>query len=346
MRVQLSKEVLNDQKFFRALDDLLGVFESDQHILDMANEDDFENCLWSEGSGRSEKRAREFLQKAYVSSSNKKKIKRDEPHQLLVVVVRVSSELDIGEETQGVVSLSPQEARDYLKEPLRILVEDEISDGAFVTMLMQRFASTSARQLFKRKDCVCFEHGGGGGGVKKKLNRLAEAEPKRWPPRYMVMIDSDRLFPWKNESELPSGAQDILKICRKTKVQCHVLHHREIENYIPREVLKAYFWKKPHLGQHDALARMTPAQYAHFDLKNGFKAPQNQDPAYLEQYATLSAEERLNLNDGFRQDLYKLFIDAKVAPLLSKERLSENAGQNHEGMCELEELAHTICRLL
>ncbi len=219
--------------------------------------------------------------------------------------------------------------------PLGLLVEDRISDFAFLRAAAPpqwRDALDQARA----EGSVEPEHGGGIPRMKARILDAATAPDPIDRARLWVMCDSDRRAP----DEPNAHSEEIVELCRSTvspwPIPCRQLRRRSIENYLPIPWLRRWpYISKPRpkqAEQRDARERavkvierrLDASQRAHYNFKKGLlgdilvekKAKKEShrragtaigDEDLHRLFRGLSAADRLALHDGLGDDVASMF---------------------------------------
>ncbi len=206
--------------------------------------------------------------------------------------------------------VGPEDLIPLLDEPMSILVEHEINDGAF----LKAMGFGDDRKIFLElleKTRIRFVHGGG--SDMRALIVARGREPQR-ALRSWAIFDSDAMVPGPPSKE----AQRKITACETAKIAHHPLHRRAIENYLPADELERAVGKNAEERQRAAaFHRLQPEQRAHFNMKTGFDG----DIAQLEPsgtaaafgtavqalFATVPTPDRQALSRGFGKQISKLF---------------------------------------
>ena len=187
-----------------------------------------------------------------------------------------------------------------------ILVENRVSDGAFVKRVVKEL-DNSLQQLWNRPgNPVRLDSLGGAGQMPDEVERQTQGKPYR--PRLVAIIDSDRKSPDDTDS---AAARALCRKCKTLGVACWVLAKRETENYLPRILLD----ERQNVGtDHDQLVgawdRLNDDQKDFFDMKDGLP----EVPCEIEQelFDGLSPIDRSTLSHGFGSDVYMCWTLWKV----------------------------------
>ncbi len=128
-----------------------------------------------------------------------------------------------------------EDARRLVREPLAIILEDAVNDGAFLLTLSE-VAGDAGRRLRERllRAWLRVAHGGGIDSIPRLLRALDEAPAQRL--RCQVVVDHDGDSP-DNPSRKSRFAQEA---CDEYSVPFLRLRRRAIENYAPREALERW----------------------------------------------------------------------------------------------------------
>jgi hypothetical protein len=128
--------------------------------------------------------------------------------------------------------LTPDDAALLLALPLRLVLENRLTDKHFLLCVASEPRRTALRRALARGWCRA-EHGGGLGDMGNYLDSLREDDAERL--RTWVMFDSDASSPG-----LPSEQSEALRQkCVEAAVPHHQLQRRSIENYLPPRA----FWE-------------------------------------------------------------------------------------------------------
>ncbi|MFO0607456.1 MAG: hypothetical protein U0324_30100 [Polyangiales bacterium] len=131
--------------------------------------------------------------------------------------------------------LTVRDARQLLREPLSIVLEDAVNDGAFL-LALTHVAGEGGRRLRERLDRAWLRvaHGGGIGTIPRLVRALDEAPTLRL--RCHVLVDHDGDAP-----DAPSRHSKLVEdACAEAGVPFLRLRRRAIENYAPREALERW----------------------------------------------------------------------------------------------------------
>jgi hypothetical protein len=214
------------------------------------------------------------------------------------------------------VQVTPAHIAEHLEDlgrAAQFVVENHLSDGAFLRALAHIFGEDDILRAAE-KGWLEFAHGGGGGGV---LTVAAEQHKRfKQVARVGLMLDSDRMFPG-DAAKYDGRAAELQQI----GVHVHVLELREVENYMPNRVLAAAASKRPKTMEKITHLRcLTHEQRGHFDMKRGFKAKHG-DHAEVhvkqtELFAGIPDTVIVGLREGFGEGLTALMErEAKVGKI-------------------------------
>lgn len=131
--------------------------------------------------------------------------------------------------------VTPRDASRLAREPLAIILEDAVNDGAFLRVISE-VAGESGRRFRERlgRAWLRVAHGGGIDSIPRLLRALEEAQVER--RRCVVVVDHDGDSPDK-PSQSSMRVEDV---CGEYDVPFIRLRRRAIENYAPREALERW----------------------------------------------------------------------------------------------------------
>lgn len=139
--------------------------------------------------------------------------------------------------------------------------------------------------------------------MKARLSGLAHGESLRlW-----VLFDSDALEPNRPSKE----ANEKRELCEASRVPYHQLQRREIENYLPRQVLRTWAERSPgnvraaRRRKALAFAGLLPEQRYHFNMKDGFVGDRGVPGGIPALFSDCAAHR--DLQSGFGRDIASLF---------------------------------------
>lgn len=185
-----------------------------------------------------------------------------------------------------------------LERPLRVLVENERADFAFLRRASPTPWARRIEQALKER-WIEPDHCGGLPELRKKVEDLVADDPERRLKSWAI-FDSDAAAP----GEPSRDATDTVEVCALAPVRHWVLRRRAIENYIPREAL--YDWA----GRVDRLAKdrhawvgalfkeLSPTQRWHYHMKGGFQRHGSRSAAAKTLYGRLLDAKGSGLWEG------------------------------------------------
>ena len=295
MRIEIDISAANDPDALQWLDRILHKIEDGWHVWDTdseSNPDAFEDTTWTRDGGRQGDQVREML-----IASIQRGAWTLAPHGRRVRVTTCPN---------GADELKPEDATRLAEEPLVILVENRVSDGAFVERVVKEL-DNSLQQLWNRPgNPVRLDSLGGAGQMPDEVERRTQGKPYR--PRLVAIIDSDRKSPDDTDS---AAARKLCRKCKTLGVACWVLAKREAENYLPRILLdERQDVGSGHAQLVEAWDRLNDDQKDFFDMKNGLP----KTPCEIEQelFDGLPSTDRSTLSCGFGQNVYTCWTLWKV----------------------------------
>jgi len=288
VRIEITPGAADDPDAHQWLDRILHKIEDGWHVWDTTRllyPDEIEATTWVRERGIQGDWVREFL----VTS-----IKRDAwtlaPHERRIRVTTLPAMAD---------ELKPEDAARLAEEPLVILVENRISDGAFVKRIVTELDRALHRLLGCPGEPVRFDSLGGTGQMLDEIERRTRRGQVQ--PRLVVIMDSERKGPADSES---GEARAVRRKCEQREVACWILAKREAENYLPRVLLDA----RPDSGPDyfrlvEAWSRLNDDQKDFFDMKKGLSDEPSQTEREL--FVELSLVDREILSNGFGSEVHQ-----------------------------------------
>ena len=282
MRIEIDFSAANDPDAHQWLDRILYRIEDGWHVWDTTGQPDsgaIENSTWIRDGGRQGDRVRELL----VAS-----IRRDAwtcaPHGRRMRVTAHPNALD---------ELTPEDASRFADVPLVILVENRISDGAFVKRVVTELDKPLHRLWQRQSEPVQLDSVGGVGQMQAEVERRTQGRPYR--PRLVVIADSDRKGP--GDAANPT-VRALCRRCEALSVPCWVLAKREADNYLPRVLLdERQDAGADHAQLVEAWDRLNDDQKNFFDMKYGL--PEALSAMEKALFGELSSDDQVILSRGF-----------------------------------------------
>ena len=282
MRIEIDVSAANDPDAHGWLDRILHKIEDGWHVWDTAREPDIEALeasTWVCDQGRQGRRVHEML-----VQSIRREAWGSELHGRRV---RVTMQPD------GLGELIPEDASRLAEEALVILVENRNSDGAFLERVVTELDKPLLNYWKNTGEPVRLDSVGGKGEMPNEVERRTQG--RRYRPRLVAIIDSDRKWPNDNASH---DARRLQRTCERRAVPCWVHAKREAENYLPRGLLaERQDAGVDHARRVEAWDRLTDDQKNFFDMKHGL--PREPTAGEGELFDGLSPPDEEVLSDGF-----------------------------------------------
>ena len=287
MRIAIDFSAANDPDAHPWLDRILYRIEDGWHVWDTAGEPDpgaIEASNWIRDGGRQGGRVRELL-----VASTQRGAWTFAPHGRRLRVTARPSAAD---------ELEPEDAFRLADAPLVILVENRVSDGAFVKRVVTEL-DKSVLGLWRRPgDPVRFDSVGGVGQMQAEVERRTQG--RRYRPRLVVIADSDRKGP---DDAVSPAVRALCRRCEALGVSCWVLAKREAENYLPRVLLDERRGAgADHARLVEAWDRLNDDQKNFFDMKNGLPEALSEIERAL--FDGLSSDDKAILSQGFGPNVH------------------------------------------
>jgi hypothetical protein len=220
------------------------------------------------------------------------------------------------------------EAKIFFNQQYLLILENNLNDGYFVDAIIRNFKSKS-RKIKRHIDNDWFVYSNGGGctnikntieATKKRFTNLPKANYKYL--KCFVLIDSDKKYP--NEPNTKER-QKLFDYLDENNIKYHQLYKREIENYLPTNLLKQIENNVEFLEVFD---RLGDDLKDFIDLENGIPDKNRndlQDELALF-YASITDEDYNFLRknslkiENFKSEFPKLFANSTQVTL--KERIA------------------------
>jgi len=288
MRIEIDARAADDPDAHRWLNRILYKIEDGWHVWDttcVRDPYELEDTMWFRDPGSQGDNVRQIF-----AASIQRSAWSLAPHERRIRVVVQPEEED---------ELTPEFAARLAEEPMIILVENRVSDGAFVKRIVADLDKSLNRAWYQPGEPIRIDSPGGSGQLSTEVDRRTRGLPYR--PRLIAIVDSDRKAPGDTEDD---AARKLRQRCESASVPCWVLAKREAENYLPRILLDA----RPGVGadharQVEAWDELDDPQKDFFDMKNGL----SEDLSEIERelFEGLSAAVREILRRGFGRDVHK-----------------------------------------
>jgi len=299
MLIYIDPLLLNLEQNFRNLDKLLFMIEDGKHTL-LLRDNDEENIMesaWLESQGdRVKQSTYEIILKlltatAYNSTSAKQRIP-----------VTINSLPNDNSNLENSLK--------RLEDPLIILMENSTSDGTFLNCICRCFKNQS-KQIQKALGMGWLEYVQAGGitQIIPVINHYNKKKTAPYTPRIFVIIDSNKLHPADERGEVKA----VVDFCADNGIPCMSLYKREIENYLPLNVLSSHF-EEGDLS-YNAFISLTHDQMDFYDLDKGFNGKNEYPEGQQELFEGLKDADFKALRQGIsiaKADLYRLFNDVKI----------------------------------
>lgn len=203
-----------------------------------------------------------------------------------------------------------EDARRLVREPLAIILEDAVNDGAFLVALSE-VAGDAGRRLRDRlsRAWLRVAHGGGIDSVPRLLRALDEAPAQRLRCQVMVDHDGDSA---DNPSRKSRFAQEA---CDEYSVPFLRLRRRAIENYAPREALER--WAR---GELFVRKEVTPEKWRKVLQNPGDEAMLAERQEALQKWDTMDEAERRHvplkylLAEDIAERVFAGYVAGKARP--------------------------------
>lgn len=289
MRVRFAEDVLADPKSWRILDFIVDYFLEQRHVWDIEDPQIIKESPWiqTDLTGRAGQMNLDALQKCYTQAIY------SSPQKMHSIAIQVALQSNSSE------NLTPDEAKRCLAAPAYVIVENVESDGAFLDTIIYAFKRQTLLNA-QTEGWWKLESRGGAGEIPKCVEQI-RAETIG-PLRVLVLCDSDRLY-W---GHLKREIQAIETYCQENQVPYTILQKREIENYLPVNVLQ----QRKRQTVYRAFLSLTQEQKDFYDMKLGFKKERDHAIVPKEQQNLFAHVPQRILDDlcgGFGKEIGQFF---------------------------------------
>lgn len=179
-----------------------------------------------------------------------------------------------------------------------VILENEFSDALFINTVLK---SQKKISLLQSKD-VSWEIKGAGGCGEIPKHILSEVTKMKNLKRILVIHDSDRLYP---DNEINEVQRKIIETAEQNNVTCCTLDKREIENYIPDEIIAKLDVARKKIIE--SFSNLSSTQKDFFDYKFGFKKKgghkAKSDASFNGLYENIPDEVYNAIKNGFGKEI-------------------------------------------
>ena len=237
------------------------------------------------------------------------------------------------------------EAIIFIEEKFELILENDMNDGEFVNCLLKEFNEKSKKIIhFKENNWFKYQNAGGATGVINTIQQKINHFGNRKFLKCFVLVDSDLDYPQIENKK----RKNLIDFCYNNNIPFHILHKREIENYLPLDIFNEI--NPTSLFVRTYIDRLDNNQRDFIDIENGInKSRKNLEKNKKEVFnffSNLIENDFNNLRNGissefenFKRDYAKLFKKAKREGLLERTNHQTNPK-------ELEEILEKITALL
>ena len=238
------------------------------------------------------------------------------------------------------------EAKRFFGQQYLVVLENSQNDSRFIEVLSEVFRKHGKR--FRRHyENGWLDYGNAGGctniinfieGKKKAFRALPKQNEKYL--RCYVVIDSDKRFP----DDSSDTRKRLITYLEKNDVPYHILEKREMENYMPDEIISGFEMDQTYFS---AYLRLNEIQKDFFDLEKGFNVNRktNLHPKVNSLYEEISEQDFDILKKGVdKRFKIKNEFPKKMEQATREQLLKRTAHQTNPK--ELEDLIKEISELL
>ncbi|HNF16275.1 MAG TPA: hypothetical protein PK453_21620 [Leptospiraceae bacterium] len=260
-------------------------------------------------------------------------------------------------------TLDLEEAIQYFNQPVDIILENSLNDRYFLNAIIKNLDKDKSKKISKHIEnrWVIISNAGGATNIKncieekkQSFDSLAQTKNrgKSFYLRLFVLVDSDRKYISNSQPGKQTKERDILaEYLKNEMISFHFLFKREMENYIPNEVLEDFKSMDTFI---ECYLNLSEDQKDFFDLQKGFinnKTDKSLDEDFRSFYGSVSDKDWKILKNGiqlepyaksFKSEFPKLFEHEKV----TQETLLTRTKHQQQQSNELQEILDKIRKLL
>ncbi|MVW81854.1 hypothetical protein [Elizabethkingia anophelis] len=224
MIVKIRSELFNDESCIGKVDTVLDLITRRRYDL-FLDDEDIMNSHWI---GEARGGTIDFLKEALsmtIQSSHKPDI-----------------ELSLNEDIKNKV-FSIDKGLKFLEEKVFILVENSYYDQFFIKGLILKFKKKSKKiKKFLDNSWIKFENCGGKNNTNNTISSLLSIYENIGDDhnylKAIVFLDSDKKSKDDSDASRIADLEKIIEFCNPHNIMWHILEKREMENYLPIEVLE------------------------------------------------------------------------------------------------------------
>lgn len=164
-----------------------------------------------------------------------------------------------------------EEAKRFFIQPLQIILENSLNDSYFLKALFNNFKKQSRKiKRHLSNGYIVFQNAGGCNNISNEIDNTKNSFDKlpKENHKYLrcfILIDSDKSYPKQEHSQ---SRKNLLEYLDQNKITSfHILEKREMENYLPDEVLKKIDDPNDFIKSY---LNLNPIQKDYFDIEKGF----------------------------------------------------------------------------
>jgi hypothetical protein len=328
MVIEIKPEIFNDINNLKDVNYLIGIFSNNRRYSYFCDLSEVENTeVYKNLIDIDKKLIQEYFDK-HVSESTK-------------------MDYFIGND---LINFNLEEAKRFFAQSFIIILENRLNDSYFLEAIILNFKKRGKK--IRRNIEYGWLDFGNGGGFDNIVNEITaimksfENLPKKNHEylRCFVLVDSDKKYPTESQGK---NRLRLFEFLTNIGVEYHELEKREMENYIPDEVIDTIENNNDFI---QAYLRLTNLQKDYFDLENGFNYNLNSYPTEVQKlYESVSKNDililrnnKISLQGNFKAEFPKLFSHAKI----TQENLKAKVSYQTNDQNELETILDKISKFL
>lgn len=165
-----------------------------------------------------------------------------------------------------------EEAIRFFNEPVIIMLENDLYDQYFINAIFKTFTKESKLiNTHFKNNWLKYRLAGGATNIPNAISSILKEFDNLPKENYkylraIVIIDSDREYP---KALIKPDKQKVIEFCNNNQIEIHILEKREMENYVPDEVIDdiAFNNNDEYLKTY---LKLNPIQKDYFDIEKGF----------------------------------------------------------------------------
>lgn len=317
MIYSISREIFEDKKNIKQLDKiwLLSEGRHKLYIYDDATIDALMESEWYDGLREIQKEIiYDLIIETFQSTKNE-----------FQILISATSENN---------SFSLNEAYVFLIQPLLIYTENSLNDRYFLDSIASIFPAGGTIMNHIRENWIKYGMGGGANNIENAIKGEIESLPQKDHRllRCFVLVDSDKEY---GNMPLKPDKIRLLNFLDSYDIKYHVLEKREMENYLPDDIIANINANDDFITTY---LKLDEFQKDFIDLEKGFqknrRALEKDKPEVFNFYKNLNDSQIENLRYGlednfknFKSEFPQLFRNATLEGFINRTKHQNNPNE-------------------